>query len=195
MTSDGDSPSGARFAFEVMSVLLNFKEISPLAAQVVHKAIDGVIRRYTVEAIPARALWAYRDERTGRLFSNRSGMTESPFPSGRPPEPVRLAFPMDLPIWGRRFDQLRPAGVRQLGPLAVVSLRPLRGNAAAGSLTVNTQLGIATEFVGPLGTWTLADPQFGTAKLFELPAHRSKLAENSANTVSYARIRGGQQTQ
>ena len=85
------------------------------------------------------------------------------------PLPARLAFPMALPIWGRRHDLYRMTGAEREGDLATVVLEDRTDHALSGTLTVDLDRSLAVKIDAPtLGIEyrgiAPARSRFGTAR-------------------------------
>ena len=65
------------------------------------------------------------------------------------PEPVQLAFPLSLPIWGRRRDEYHPIAVEEHGNDVVLMLRHQKDKSIFGSFTFDRESGRAKRLVTP----------------------------------------------
>jgi hypothetical protein len=118
------------------------------------------IEQWAIVVIPGTLYWSSRSLRTGRVqsFDPQSlalqdgedliHLSVDRIPHSFP-EPVKLAFPHSLPIWGRRRDDYHPISAEEQGNDIVLMLRHQKDKSIFGSFTFDRESGRAKRLVTP----------------------------------------------
>lgn len=120
----------------------------------------NVIEQWTIVVIPGTFYWSARslgsgkiqsfDPKTLSLYDGDESIQLSldRIPHSFP-EPVKLAFPLSLPIWGRHRDDYHPISVEDQDNDTVLMLRHQKDKGIFGSFTFDRETGRAKRLVTP----------------------------------------------
>ncbi len=107
-------------------------------------------REFTVRADPTRSSYSVYEIETDRIWSYEPGsMTKISGGISEPklanqvhddPLPVRLAFPLSLPIWGRKRDVYRMVDGKRSDSYLAISLDSYEPGTFSGLLTIDRRL-------------------------------------------------------
>ncbi len=116
----------------------------------------NLVERYAISVVPRGFIWTAKKLSDGstrsfdpqRLIMQTDGVDDPyslsidriPFSF---PEPVKLAFPLSLPIWGRHMDRYHPVASEEHGSDTTLLLRDRTDPTIFGSFTFETESGIA----------------------------------------------------
>jgi hypothetical protein len=120
----------------------------------------NVIEQWAIIVIPGTFYWSARSLGTGRIesfdpntLSLHDGEESRQLSLDRIPhsfpEPVKLAFPLSLPIWGRPRDEYHPISVEDQDNDTVLMLRHQKDKSMFGSFTFDRETGRAKRLVTP----------------------------------------------
>jgi hypothetical protein len=120
----------------------------------------NVIEQWAIVVIPGTFYWSARSISTGRIQSFDPRMlalhdgeesielSVDRIPHSFP-EPVKLGFPLSLPIWGRHRDEYHPISVEDQDNDVVLMLRHQKDKGIFGSFTFDRESGRAKRLVTP----------------------------------------------
>lgn len=120
----------------------------------------NVIEQWAIVVVPGTFYWSARSLGTGRIqsfdpntLSLHDGEESRQLSLDRIPrsfpEPVKLAFPLSLPIWGRHRDEYHPISVEDQDNDTVFLLRHQKDKSVFGSFTFDRETGRAKRLVTP----------------------------------------------
>jgi hypothetical protein len=120
----------------------------------------NVIEQWAILVIPGSFYWSARSLGTGRIesfdpktLSLDDGEESIQLSLDRIPhsfpESVKLAFPLSLPIWGRRRDEYHPIAVEGQDDDTVLMLRHQADRSIFASFTFDRETGRAKRLVTP----------------------------------------------
>lgn len=118
------------------------------------------IEQWAILVVPGTFYWSSRSLRTGRTesfdpqsLSLQNGEDSMQLSLDRIPhsfpDSVKLAFPLSLPIWGRRRDEYHPVSVEEQDNDIVLLLRHQKDKSIFGSFTFDRESGRAMRLVTP----------------------------------------------
>lgn len=118
------------------------------------------IEQWAIDVTPGTLSWTSRSLRTGRIqsfdprtMSLHDGEESMHLSLDRIPhsfpEPVQLAFPLSLPIWGRHRDEYHPISVEEQDNAIVLVLRHRKDKGIFGSYTFERESGRAKRLITP----------------------------------------------
>ncbi|WP_146085046.1 hypothetical protein [Rathayibacter tritici] len=143
---------------DAIAIVANSRRRSPFRCLAFRKELDR-IETYQLQVWPAELSYHCSNERNNMIDSYNAPTDE--YVSGNErrklalsqllPEPLaaRLAFPLNLPIWGRPSDGYRITGASLDGSNIVVHLQHQADSDVKGSMTVDTQKRLVTRFDTP----------------------------------------------
>lgn len=145
---------------EVFSLLLDWRSVLPFEADYNQQAGDSLVRR-RVKVRPDWGDWQVDGDELDAPVTHKAaedgpakngfGLYSQIFPNRSVPE-TDLAFPLALPIWGRRNDTFKSVDVKKTGDEAVVLLRHQSDHRMYGSLTVDLKRGLSVQLTLPWET-------------------------------------------
>lgn len=120
---------------------------------------SGVIQRFDVHAEPNHLSYSVTETATGKQWTYDDAtrtaeidghvMHQQPYHLLTEPLPVRLAFPVALPVWGRGHDTYRMIDAHEDGDEIIVGLRGRTDRALSGTLAIDVVRGLATRIDTP----------------------------------------------
>ena len=120
----------------------------------------NVTEQWAIVVIPGTFYWSAESLRSGRIQSfdpntltlhngeESLQLSVDRIPRSFP-EPVKLAFPLSLPIWGRLRDEYHPIAVEDQGNDTVLILRHQKDKSIFGSFAFDRETGRAKRLVTP----------------------------------------------
>lgn len=143
-----------------VAIMTDWRLVRTFACEVVlHDLQTQHAQVFDLHAEPMHSSYTLTERVTGREQSyddaTRTLATEGQTKQRQPndlltdPVPVRLAFPLSLPIWGRRHDTYWMADARQQGRTLAVHLVGKEDATLSGALTIDLELGLAVRIDAP----------------------------------------------
>ncbi|WP_146085867.1 hypothetical protein [Rathayibacter sp. AY1D9] len=158
---DFDRDGETSILLDAVAVMANWRRRSPFRCRAFRRTPERT-ETYRLEVRPVEASFSCVDERTGTVDAYDaptgryvSGGEERPLDRWQLlPEPLaaRLAFPLNLPVWGRPSDGYRMTGASIDGALTVIRLRHQADDRVRGTMTVDPRLRLVTRFDTPTET-------------------------------------------
>jgi hypothetical protein len=145
---------------EIFALLLDWRLTLPFEADYLDQTGEHVTH-YRVKIRPRSGDWEITNQATSEMKRYRS-LTDGPVTQGRgissqiflnkSHSATDLAFPLTLPIWGRKDDTFQPVSAQRTGDEAVILLRHQFDPRVFGSLTVDLKRKICVQLSSPYGT-------------------------------------------
>lgn len=143
---------------QAVAVLTDWRFVRTFQCEAVVQ-LGGDESLWDVHAEPNHSSYVVRDRGTGKESSYvdatrvriESGVL-APYQSAevvRHPFAVRLAFPLDLPIWGRQHDRYRMLDARTTANKLAVRLAEKDSASAVGELIIDVDRRVATRLCVP----------------------------------------------
>lgn len=145
---------------DAVAVMTDWRVVLPFQCEVIERNENGAVSQiFHLHAEPRHSSYALTDTHSGvahvyddatrTLMSAGQAVHRETNSLVMGPVPVRLAFPMDLPIWGRTRDQFRMVGAMRHGDQIEVSIRGKEDRELSGSLRVDLSRRLVTYIDAP----------------------------------------------
>ncbi|MEV7692237.1 hypothetical protein AB0N73_02790 [Microbacterium sp. NPDC089189] len=145
----------------VVALLSDWRTVRPFECDaVVKRKVSGEESLVRVHADPRHSsytavdsqsgeVWSYDDQTRRTVFAGHV-VERHPYDLPYAPDALQLAFPLTLPIWGRRADRFRMAAVSVHETQFVVALEGQGDwNGYGAELTIDRLRGVAVRFDAP----------------------------------------------
>lgn len=153
------SEKSTSLLMDAVATLTDWRLVRTFSCEVIVQDPGEEPQSLELHAEPMHSSYVLVDPRTGRRQSyddtTRSFGTDGQIVQRQAsalltePLPVRLAFPMSLPIWGRRHDLYRMVDANRVGSLLTVSLTGRADASLSGTLTIDLNRGLAVRIYAP----------------------------------------------
>ncbi|MGW9549654.1 hypothetical protein ACWG8W_01205 [Citricoccus zhacaiensis] len=159
---DFTSQPSTEAMLDAIAVMTNWRSVPSFRCEVREMSVNGgrefelvahpMVESFTVTEKKTGVVESF-DAATGTRWLDGQKVDAFAYQVRNEPYPVRLAWPMSLPIWGRGTGEYRMVGAERADGEVIVELRHLEDPHLFGSVTVDLQRRMCVRLDVPTGSY------------------------------------------